>query len=187
MPEFILNEPPRPRERRAASAAGYAKSSPSHPYWTLDSFARGYVEAMFFTNGDTGDERENLLNDWGVERLTKASVAAIARDCTAFEEAAGALLDLAYERDDYSPEQAGRDFWFTRQGHGVGFWDRKQLAVGVYRETEPEGRPFEVGDDSAAHWAGAQPAGELGDLLSIEARKFGESYVEAYRGWIHIR
>jgi len=25
---------------------------------------------------------------------------------------------------DYDEAQAGRDFWFTRCGHGVGFWDR---------------------------------------------------------------
>ena len=27
-------------------------------------------------------------------------------------------------------EQAGRDFWFTRCGHGVGFWDRGLGATG---------------------------------------------------------
>lgn len=25
---------------------------------------------------------------------------------------------------DIDPEQAGYDFWLTRNGHGVGFWDR---------------------------------------------------------------
>jgi len=25
---------------------------------------------------------------------------------------------------DMNPEQAGHDFWLTRDGHGTGFWDR---------------------------------------------------------------
>lgn len=29
----------------------------------------------------------------------------------------------------YDETQAGRDYWFTRNGHGVGFWDREQLRV----------------------------------------------------------
>lgn len=43
MPEFCLNESART----------------AHPFYALSDFAKGYVEAMFFTNGDTGDERDN--------------------------------------------------------------------------------------------------------------------------------
>lgn len=35
-------------------------------------------------------------------------------------------IEQAYARD-YDAEQAGRDLWFTSQGHGVGFWDREAL------------------------------------------------------------
>jgi hypothetical protein len=34
----------------------------------------------------------------------------------ALETLAGGSFDLA---------QLGRDFWFTRNGHGVGYWDRR--------------------------------------------------------------
>ena len=151
MPEFLLN--------RSAFVKGEpVKSGYVHPFYTLDTFAKGYVEAMFFTNGDTGDERENLLNDWGVEKLTKASVDTIRKDCEAFQAKAREDLDEAYDEDkfNYSEEQAGRDFWFTRQGHGVGFWDR----------------------NLSEH---------LRDALSDTARAFGECDVEAYRGWIYVR
>lgn len=145
MPQFELNTPAK-----------------GHPFYSLDSFAKGYVEAMFFTNGDTGDERENLLNDLGVERLTHKSIASIKRDCDAF---------LAYKMPDgasvrewlnrvayvFEDDQAGRNFWFTRQGHGVGFWSRNEL-------------------DNAG----------IGEALSKAARSLGECYVEAYRGRIHI-
>lgn len=129
-----------------------------HPFYSLDDFAKGYVEAMFFTNGDTGDEREDLLNDIGVEKLTKKAVEEIRHDCNMFKVKAKDLLDFAVGRDGYSEERAGNDFWFTRQGHGVGFWDRNELK-----------------------------ADDLGDKLSEAARGFGEAYVEVSRGWIYYR
>jgi hypothetical protein len=127
----------------------------SHAYYSLDDFAKGYVEAAFFTNGDTCDENENLLNDLGVERLTKKAVAKIANDCAQFQKEAADLLNQAYLRD-YDDSQAGRDFWFNRQGHGVGFWDRKELEEN-----------------------------ELGEKLSEASKKFGEAYFYVERGWIH--
>jgi hypothetical protein len=158
MPKFMLND----------------NAAASHPYYSLNTFAKGYVEAMFFTNGDTGDEREHLLNDWGVERLTRAAVARIKERCAEFEKRAADLLREAYERVvhehvsggfslshaayDYDEACAGRDFWFTSQGHGVGFWDRTALE-----------------------------ADDLGRRLSDVAEEFGELYVDAYRGWIHVR
>jgi hypothetical protein len=30
----------------------------------------------------------------------------------------------AQDLADMNPEQAGHDFWLTRNGHGTGFWDR---------------------------------------------------------------
>jgi hypothetical protein len=137
MPEFQLNKPRKP----------FA--------WHFDAFAEGYLEAMFFTNGDSGDDDEMHLNSLGTQRLTRASVLKILRDCAAFQKGARELLDEAYQRD-YDETQAGRDFWFTRQGHGVGFWDRTEL-----------------------------DADDLGRKLSSEARKFGEIYAFAQRGWIY--
>jgi hypothetical protein len=130
MPAFILNK------------TGNAAAS----YYDLDDFSKSYIEALFFTNGDTGDDDENALNDLGVEALTPESIANIAKDCAEFQEAAKDLLSEAYDAG-YSIEQAGADFWFTRQGHGVGFWDREALEEG-----------------------------ELGEKLSNVARKFRESY-----------
>lgn len=59
-------------------------SSAQHPFYSLDDFARGYVEAMFFTNCDSGLDDSDKANDLGVERLTRASVKAIKADCAAF-------------------------------------------------------------------------------------------------------
>jgi len=161
-----------------------ARQRGKHPCYALDDFAEGYVEAMFFTNGDTGDEREDLLNAMGVERLTKASVAKIADDCARFQAAAADLLAKAYAECDYDSAQAGRDFWFTRQGHGVGFWDRKPLddSRALWREL---GSP-RVGEPGWAEYEKRRHP-TLGDKLSAIAKTFGESYVETWRGWIHVR
>lgn len=167
MPQFILNRP----ARRV------------HPFYALSDFAKGYVEAMFFTNCDSGDEREDLANELGVERLTRASVAAIARDCAQFEKDAAPLLALAdAPQSGYDIERAGNDFWFTRQGHGVGFWDREALRVDVGRM--PNG---DLLTGTEAEEAGAELLGTLGDLLTECAQAAGEVSPEIYRGWIYYR
>lgn len=103
-------------------------------------FVLGFIEAMFFTEtGGTDsadwfdtpeDERTsdgNLPGDVGYNDLHPDSLAAIRADCEAWQKANKALLRRAYARAGYDEEQAGRDYWFTRNGHGVGFWDRKEL------------------------------------------------------------
>jgi hypothetical protein len=167
MPEFILNTPPSPQELRTARLNGFTpKRAKVHPYYALSEFARGYVEAMFFTNGDTCNENENSLNDLGVSRLTVAAVKSIAADCAKFESDNRASLDAAlalepggndleWYNEPLDDVRLGRRFWYARQGHGVGFTD-----------------------DGTANC--------LGDLQDA-AQAFGESYVETYRGWINVR
>jgi hypothetical protein len=148
MPEFQLN----------------ADRHGKHAYYKLSTFAKGYVEAMFFTNGDTGDDNESLLNDLGVERLTREAVKAIAKDCDAFLSTImpdGCFVQQWINRaadetnGGYDDERAGNDFWYTRQGHGVGYWCRDELK------------------------------GDLGQGLADAARKFGEAYCSVARGWIY--
>ena len=150
MPEFILNTSNAyPTRKRGNATLGWSD---------MNDFERGYIEALFFTNGDTGDEDEFRLNDLGVRRLTQAAFKSIHADCERFQrENAGELHSAWCERGgDYDEEQQGRDFWFTRQGHGVGFWDRN--------------------------------LGAAGDALTAAAHGMGEAYVEiSDRGWIHHR
>lgn len=130
MPEFQLN------------ADRYGK----HAYYKLSDFAKGYVEAMFFTNGDTGYDNESLLNDLGVEKLTREAVKNIARDCAAFQNANAQNLELMIGNDDgYDEARAGNDFWFSRQGHGVGYSDRDL------------GEPGEALQDAARQFGEAYP------------------------------
>jgi hypothetical protein len=112
MPEFILDHGTRD------AAITFAK---------LPSFQQGYIEAMFFTNASDPDDGD--LEDATVADLAPSTLERIRRDCIRFQWKARKLLRQAYTRD-YDETQAGRDFWFTRNGHGAGFWDRKELEDG---------------------------------------------------------
>ena len=59
-------------------------------------------------------------------------------ECIAF------LLRVRPYLDHSLYEQAGHDFWLTREGHGVGFWDRVTLygskgKIGLLLAEEAEG------------------------------------------------
>lgn len=70
---------------------------------------------------DDGDAEANVdvefdsvdNNGWHADDEAKAL-----QECTEFAEANWADLW------DVTAEQAGHDFWLTRNGHGAGFWDR---------------------------------------------------------------
>ena len=113
MPEFI---------RDKGSAADAARFN------ELPGFVRGYIEAAYFTNTGTGDDAESGLQDASFGELSGEALAQACDTCAAFQTRAAGLLALAYTRDGYDDEAAGRDFWYTRNGHGVGYWDRDALA-----------------------------------------------------------
>jgi len=146
MPQFYLNDSNAPKA-----------------YDALSDFAKGYIEALFFTNGDIGDE-SRCLNDVGVKRLTIASLADIARDCDKFCNdnarhliSARALVpgsrNFRHGKESLTDQRLGNLLWFARQGHGVTFTDD--------------------GDSVALQ------------RLQGAARAMGETYIEYYRGWIH--
>ena len=136
MPEFMLNSDAR--------------------FETLPEFTKGYVEALFFTNGDTWTDDEYKLNRLGAARLTTKALQSIRATCAAFARTHADLLTAAYEHPGYGPREAGRDLWFTRQRHGVGYWDRRMIP-----------RP-------------------LGQALTDAAEALKECYVEVWRGWIYV-
>lgn len=93
-----------------------------------DPFLRGYLTAAFWTNDDkapSGDYRTSGRPEEMMKRLTKRSLKFASDTCAEFQERMAGSLPLAYEHCDYGPEEAGHDFWLTRNGHGSGFWDRE--------------------------------------------------------------
>lgn len=95
----------------------------------MPEFVQGYLEACFFT--DCSPDSEDMAESGFADLAPKVLQSAIG-DCDRFQDKNSALLAVAYGSEwngsakwgDYDASQAGRDFWFTRNGHGVGFWDR---------------------------------------------------------------
>lgn len=110
MPEFILD---------------HGSPEDAKTFASLDDFTQGYVEAAFFTETGTGDDED--LEHASFAELAPEALARIIADCAAWQQTNADLLAQAYERGGYDPASAGRDYWFTRNSHGVGFWDREPL------------------------------------------------------------
>jgi hypothetical protein len=101
---------------------------------TLSPFQLGYLTcALWSTNDESNDSGGNPLDDsYTIDDIDPNCLDALCAECNAFETAnqetiAGAEITLAgtdsYATNSPEREQAGHDFWLTRNGHGVGFWD----------------------------------------------------------------
>lgn len=139
MPEFILN---------GRDSLGFRN---------LDEFVQGYVEAAFFTAPSPDEAEGGIPKDCGFHDLPAETVKAMQTDCERFvavnaealDAMIGAEWDGTAKYGPYNAADAGRDFWFTRNGHGVGFWDRGFKNV----------------------------AADAADVLSSAASAFGECYL----------
>lgn len=86
-------------------------------------FISEYITTMLFTELPDGHpdcssgefSGSHADRKWS-KRVTKATRDIIERECQLFCAAAGDLIAG-------DPLRAARDFWFTRNGHGCGFWD----------------------------------------------------------------
>ena len=132
----------------------------------LDKFTRGYIEAALWSSTAYGSLQEQLDDppdaegqhrgtfdssfqhlNYDESDLSPELLAHIIEDCAAFQRDQAEDLELAYARYSHASEwtheeQAGHDFWLTRNGHGAGFWgrglgdvgERLSKAVRVYGE-----------------------------------------------------
>ncbi len=88
---------------------------------------RGYLEAALWSSGGTkpdGKEVENLDDEYSVKDIDQTSIDLAKADLTKFIDRAeqADVLDAYLTLHDWYA--FGHDFWLTRNGHGVGFWDR---------------------------------------------------------------
>jgi len=88
-----------------------------------NEFLRGYLDAALFTTDAHPpggcDYIESGRADEMFPNLPDYFIKEAAEDCAKFQADNAELLAKA--GDDW---QNGSDFWYTRCGHGVGFWDR---------------------------------------------------------------
>lgn len=78
-------------------------------------FIDGFIEAFYFA--DTGEESQPPTD----AELSKPARQRITIDCLAFLYRMQCYLEADTVTADM--QQAGHDFYFTRQGHGVGYWE----------------------------------------------------------------
>ena len=83
-----------------------------------DAFVRAYLNCAEWCGPYNEEEQEALKRKGASARWSDEAVKRAEVDCARFQERAGELLKA------WMPEQAGHDFWLTRNGHGAGFWDR---------------------------------------------------------------
>lgn len=87
---------------------------------SLNDFTRAYIECALWSTTDNSDESggEPLDRNYSIEDFTLPTLRTMMRECREFQKYHSAELA------EWSDEQAGHDFWLTRNRHGAGFWDR---------------------------------------------------------------
>lgn len=112
-----------------------------------EDFRRAYVGCMLWA--ELAEDGLPLDASYSAADLSIEAGAKVSADCAAFVKAAGTLLDAM------TADEAGHDFWLTRQHHGAGFWDRGLGAVGakltqlshMFGSCDPY-----IGDDGLIHF-----------------------------------
>lgn len=117
----------------------------------LDHFTRAYVETALWSSTDNSDDSggEPLDKNYSVSDISEETLDQMIADCADFQERYGELFEG-------ESEQAGHDFWLSRNGHGAGFFDgdwpengdKLQEAAESYGEFD-----LYVGDDGEIHGA----------------------------------
>ena len=157
-----LNAYPMPHSQACTLMSKQTKRAESRYFLQdaeLDDFTQAYLRAALWSSVD--DDGEPLDTNYSIDDLSSAAIASSIYDCYTFQNANKTLLARAYRRYDLhadapTPEHcAGHDFLLTRNRHGVGFWDRKELgALGEFltaRAREWRDQNFYVGDGNLIH------------------------------------
>jgi len=106
----------------------------------------GYVECALWSS--TLEDGTPMDRDYGPEDLASETLQSMRTDVLDFLEGAGSDLDAI------DAEQAGHDFWLTRNRHGAGFWDRGlgDLGERLTAMAHPYGESFlYVADDGLVY------------------------------------
>lgn len=149
----------RVRYVRANSIADARKQFPRATFPTpaevtdadIADMLQGYAEAALWSS--TGDDEKPPDAEHGVSDIDPDTLAGMKADCARFahENAADCI---AYVEARRGWSYAGHNLWLTRNGHGVGVWDRGLGALG--ERLSEAARKFgevylEAGDDGKVY------------------------------------
>lgn len=117
----------------------------------MHKMTQAYLECALWASSDNTNDQggEPLDANYSIADIAPESLEQANTDCLTFLEANKKDISLAYE-------QAGHDFWLTRNGHGAGFWDGDWPKAAGKRLTEAshaygEVNPY-VGDDGKIYF-----------------------------------
>lgn len=92
---------------------------------SLKGFTDAYIEAALWSTNDesTPSGGEPLDDNYGPSDIDAKTLASMKRDCEQFYNENESIWSGAHLGRGDDDEQAGHDFWLTRNGHGAGFWE----------------------------------------------------------------
>jgi hypothetical protein len=89
----------------------------------LTDFETQYLITALWSSTDWSSD-DPLEDNYSISDFSEEAIKQAVKDCDLFIEKSGDLLD------DIDDEEAGHDFWLTRNGHGSGFWAREYGEIG---------------------------------------------------------
>lgn len=119
---------------------------------SLKTFTTAYIEAALWSSTDNADEGGGapLDQNYGPSDIAQETQAVMRHDTRDFYTRHADI----WREAEMSDEQAGHDFWLSRNGHGAGFWDRGIGAAGerLTNASKLVGSfDLYVGDDGKVH------------------------------------
>ena len=152
-----------------------------------DAFTRQYIETALWSSNDNSDDSggDPLDKNYSPSDLTVDTLREMIADCEKFQAENARMLARAYAeaKKPYDAENAGHDFWLTRNGHGAGFWDRdlpKDVGDALTRASEKYGEinlyveGGRIGSDQARATKGGHSKGTPSKSEMISRKKLGE-------------
>lgn len=100
----------------------------------LKQFIDSYIECMLWASTDLDG---NDFDDYRLTDFSSCALTRIEKDCIVFVASNKDLIDQYVSYD-----QAGHDFFLTRNGHGTGFWDCEEVDTAVKDELVKASKKF---------------------------------------------
>lgn len=124
----------------------------------LAAMVQGYLACAIWTMPEDDDPDTFCTADFTADARRQAE-----QDCTDFAVHNPADVADAITRVGYEWSRLGHDLWLTRNGHGAGFWDRKELEDGGLGDRLSDACRHKsmdcyAGDDGRLHFMGSAGA-----------------------------
>lgn len=107
-----------------------------NPNSFVRAFISAYLTAALWSSANIGEHAtaENLDGQYKLRDIECKTYIDMVKDCCSFIAQMLEVVGNVEELDRLDAAQCGHDFWLTRNGHGSGFWGRKELEANGFGE-----------------------------------------------------